>query len=714
MASDAGNPQGSMGNADAGPSSVVIVGMRGAGKTSLGEAAATSLGWPFIDLDRAFEAHLGQTIASLVAAQGWPAFRAGELATLQRVLRESPTRTVVACGGGIVETPEAHAILKDHHPVVHIRKPLKDVERALAEATSRAKLPEYPEAIWQRREPLYQSCSDYEFCLCEGESDWKDAGIKFTSFVQRVTGSLVPNALLREDTFFLSITSPEISEVVPVLHDAERGVDALELRVDLLKSTEPGFVRDQLSLLRRASSLPVVFTVRSKDQGGAFDGPSDKAAELMEIGLLAACEFVDVEAVLMDSPVVQQLLNRKWVSLLIGSHHDMKRMPPLDECEEWLKRCILGGRAAVAKLVVGSTSAQDCVALHNAVAALKLPIPLIAINAGFKGGLSRMLNRVFSPVTHPCLAVAAPGQLTAKQIMEARIKFGISESRSFYIFGSPVKASPSPCIHNTGFKVNLSPHVYDRYDSPDPQEVLKVLRGPGCGGGSVTIPLKELMMPLVDSLSEAARAIGALNTITVGANGHLSGDNTDWLGIRRQFERKLRTRPSTEGALTALVLGAGGTARAAVYAFRAMGCSPVLVYNRTIERAEGLAKEFGDKVVVCHDPAELSSLPRLDLVMGTVPGDGQVVLPEAVLQKYKPIVFEAAYRPRETELLKVARACGCPTIEGVEMLFEQGCAQCEIWTGRKAPRAEIAAAMLQDVLTGEEPPEGLQCEVRND
>lgn len=198
------------------------------------------------------------------------------------------------------------------------------------------------------------------------------------------------------------------------------GVHALELRVDLLASTELSSVRDQLAALRRASTLPVVFTVRSKAQGGGFTDCPSAAGALLRLGISAACEFVDVEADL-PANVVDQLAGKRGISRLIGSHHDMARMPSLDECASFMRQCSLGGRADVAKLVVGARQPEDCVALQHTASALGLAMPFIAINAGEAGKMSRVLNRIFTPVTHPLLPFkAAPGQMSASEIMQIR------------------------------------------------------------------------------------------------------------------------------------------------------------------------------------------------------------------------------------------------------------------------------------------------------
>mmetsp|Transcript_10004 Transcript_10004/g.19278 ORF Transcript_10004/g.19278 Transcript_10004/m.19278 type:complete len:327 (-) Transcript_10004:263-1243(-) len=279
----------------------------------------------------------------------------------------------------------------------------------------------------------------------------------------------------------------------------------------------------------------------------------------------------------------------------------------------------------------------------------------------------------------------------------------------FFIFGQPVTMSPSPEIHNTGFAKSGFPHNYSRFDTPTIEGVLQRLHEDDCGGGSVTIPHKEAILAKLDTLSDAAAAIGAVNTVTKGEGGKLHGDNTDWLGIKNQLQDRLRARvgkasdaaaESPEGVqqLVCLICGAGGTARAAAYALKQMEASRVLIYNRTTVRAEALAGEFGFEV--CSDFAALGSLEELHIVVNTLPGASEFVLPDpTILQRCRPVVLEAAYIPRRTAFVAQALAAGCEIIEGIEMLFEQGCAQCEIWTKLPAPRSAIAAELLRALFT---------------
>lgn len=184
---------------------------------------------------------------------------------------------------------------------------------------------------------------------------------------------------------------------------------------------------------------------------------------------------------------------------------------------------------------------------------------------------------------------------------------GVGSGLAFYIFGTPVTLSPSPCIHTAGFRANGFPHRYTHCETDDPAHVIQRCRKPGSGGGSVTIPLKESVIPELDALSDVARKIGAVNTITKLRDGSLFGDNTDWLGIKAGLESR---RLATAGSV-GLICGAGGTARAACHALQQMCVGRVLILNpRTPSRADAVAAEFGncdavvDGVVSCaaHGP----------------------------------------------------------------------------------------------------------------
>ena len=201
------------------------------------------------------------------------------------------------------------------------------------------------------------------------------------------------------------------------------------------------------------------------------------------------------------------------------------------------------------------------------------------------------------------------------------------------------------------------------------------------GGASVTIPLKLDVMPLLNALSPSAKAIGAVNTVVVGTDGYqriLCGDNTDWLGILRPIQRRLTVQNPV-----ALIIGAGGTAMAAAYAMQHLRAE-LYIYNRTFTKAEALAERFNGTAL------KEVQLPRIDIVIGTIPAGAQTSLPDGLFIS-TPIVLDAAYRPAMTPLLLAAQSAGCPCIQGAEMLYEQALEQFKLWTKHTVPPSIMSA-----------------------
>jgi len=675
---------------------VVLIGMRGAGKSHLGRAAAAALSATFIDMDEAYEAVHGK-IMDTVKAEGWPIFREREVAMLHDTLASKARGHVVACGGGVVETEAGRELLRAHWPVVQAVKPIDEIESYLGVDATRPSLGEPPRAVYERRKALYNECADLDHLACPGEADFKQSEKRLVATLERVLGIAPPAAMPHEHSFFLSLTYPDLAAVLPLPAALWTNTDAVELRCDLLHSLAPEDVQRQIALLSANCPLPIIFTIRSKTEGGAFTGTQEQYLKLNELAMRAGCPWIDFEAG-RSSAALLALADEAGTTLkcrLIGSNHVLGPMPSRTEVGKALKRCELGGRADLAKFVGVAREPRDALHVHAAAEAANLSVPHIALAMGAPGQMSRVLNVLYTPVNHPLLpAAAAPGQMPASQILAARKAYGYLPVRTWSIFGNPTKFSPSPAMHNAAFAANGCAHTYGVCETEDVAAVLAELAKPNAGGGSVTIPLKEKLMGHVAELSPSAKAIGSLNTLTVRPDGTLAADNTDWIGIRNLLRDNLAAQggSTSPAELVAIVMGGGGTARAACYALQQMHIGSVHVYNRSTDKAQALADEFGGTLM-----PELSegaaALSRLDLLVSCVPGSAGLTLSHELLSAKRPIVLDAAYRPRETPLLAAAAAAGCVAIEGIEMLFEQGCAQAEIWTHRPAPRAAIAEGL---------------------
>jgi shikimate dehydrogenase len=254
------------------------------------------------------------------------------------------------------------------------------------------------------------------------------------------------------------------------------------------------------------------------------------------------------------------------------------------------------------------------------------------------------------------------------------------------VCGWPVGHSRSPQMHNAALaQLGLSDWRYQRLPLPPHlfAATVRALHAAGFRGVNVTIPHKEAALKLADKASDTAQAIGAANTLTFEDDGTIHADNTDATGFLTALNRSAYQR-------SALVLGAGGSARAVVYALTQAGADPIRIWNRTHERAQALAAEFGattgsevaDIVVNCtsaglHDPdATFKTLPlRADEL-----GAGRTVV-------------DLVYRQGGTLLLNVARANGAEVVDGLEILVAQGAASLERWTGRTAPDMAMREAV---------------------
>jgi shikimate dehydrogenase len=235
-----------------------------------------------------------------------------------------------------------------------------------------------------------------------------------------------------------------------------------------------------------------------------------------------------------------------------------------------------------------------------------------------------------------------------------------------------------------------------RYQAlPVPEELFaetaRALGATGFAGANVTIPHKRAALALADRTSEAARAIGAANTLTFSSDGTIAAENTDAPGLIAALGQlaALPAEPSV------LVLGAGGSARAAVWALGEAGAREVSVWNRTSARAAELARELSARAVSEPEPAELlvNCTPvGLERSASEPEGLNQLGLTFDQVGEY-PYVVDFVYRSDPTPLLTAARAHGAGTVDGLEILVEQGALSFELWTGREAPRDVMRRAV---------------------
>jgi shikimate dehydrogenase len=253
------------------------------------------------------------------------------------------------------------------------------------------------------------------------------------------------------------------------------------------------------------------------------------------------------------------------------------------------------------------------------------------------------------------------------------------------VLGWPVAHSRSPAMHTAALReLGLAPRwSYQRLPvAPELfAETTRALGGAGFHGANVTIPHKQAALALAEEASEAARAIGAANTLTFAPGGTIVAENTDAPGLIAAMERA----GHAPRGLTATVLGAGGTARAAVWALREAGAREVSVWNRTPARAQELACAVGIRAVRLPESTDiLINCTSVGLVRpASAPESGLnlLSLEHDLVGRYSYVV-DFVYAQGTTELLAHAGEQGVPTLDGLELLVAQGALSLERWTGR--------------------------------
>ena len=271
-----------------------------------------------------------------------------------------------------------------------------------------------------------------------------------------------------------------------------------------------------------------------------------------------------------------------------------------------------------------------------------------------------------------------------------------------YVLAYPAGHSLSPVMHNAAFEhLALNAH-YEALEVPPYQlaNTIENLRSENIYGANITIPHKLAVMPLLDNLTGEAKNIGAVNTI-INNNGILTGHNTDATGFLRALKEYADFDPKGHKVM---LLGAGGAARAILYALLTAQVSDVNIYNRTFSKATDLATDFchlGKIQVVGKDQIDQVARQATLLINTTSVGMEKLGVPpnESPLPKnilpLKGLVCDIIYKPKETLLLKNARKAGLKTQNGLPMLVYQGAEAFASWVGQVAPIEAMFKALKQ-------------------
>ncbi len=466
-----------------------------------------------------------------------------------------------------------------------------------------------------------------------------------------------------------------------------QGADLVECRLDHLQ----GLSKTGVSEARKAALGPAISTLRSTSEGGRSGLRGDRRNALLQAQLEADFEYVDLE-LRTDRKFISSLDRGRWESRLIVSCHFLKPVKK-QVVERTLQECASLGH--VGKVAMTCENASDALAL--AEVGMKWATrksPYVLIGMGPQGLLTRVFaDRLGSHLAYACLSgrPAAPGQLdiTTQQRLLARDK------TVFGLIGHPVSHSVSKPMQEAAIADRGLIGAYIPLDFP-PDEftaaAVSTLRKLGLRGLNVTIPHKKKAFSLCDKRGPAATDTGAVNTIKFDGK-RLYGENTDVKGFSELIGGKIIITRGTK----ALLVGAGGAARAAIYILSERGAR-VTVVDIEKSRADQLAKMF-------H--AHSQSLPRVfksgnsyDVVVNCSPVGMKGIPGNPVVKNLfhkGSAFFDVIYNPQVTKAMETAEKAGAKAYGGLEMLVQQGAESFRIWTGSE-PNVEVMREAAREAL----------------
>lgn len=519
----------------------------------------------------------------------------------------------------------------------------------------------------------------------------------------------------------IPITAGKKKEALHAIERSCQFADFIELRMDLI---EKGSLAELISCARENSGLiKIIVTCRKKEEAVPAEGAAGiksagggigRKIALLKKAIELGADFIDIELAEGRAAIKElQSFCAKYRSKtkIIVSYHNLKETPALTKLKEIFHQCARY-KPAVVKIVTTARTAEDNLITLNLISHTRRHSPeIISLCMGDKGRISRavapLLGNYLSFATLESEGQSAPGQFTVyemKQInewfkgertspSEPVLSARTTEPQNYILLGNPVRQSLSPLMHNAALKEMEIEGNYSAFCVHDLGGAIQGMRGMNIRGASVTIPFKEAVIKYLDDIDGDALKIGAVNTI-INKNGRLTGCNTDWLGLILTLQKEMPIKGKT-----VVIIGAGGTARAAAYGIMKEGGFPVIA-NRTRERGKSLSDSLSCPF---YSLAEIGSI-RADCLINTTPvgmyPKDKSPVKASVLAGFR-YVMDVIYNPLKTKLLVDAEKQGCYIFSGLDMFVHQGAQQIKLWTGKEPPRALMKKVILKRLAKSE-------------
>ena len=528
--------------------SLVLVGIRGCGKRSLGFIAATALGRRFITEDHFFQNVTGVSRQDYLKTHGSQEFHKRDIEVSRRMLDENKFKCVIECGlGSLTTSVQDHLrFFSQTNPVIHLVRDMNDIKRLLQLSDRSARMLESADLTHRR-------CSNFEYFNLEDRSTeevaengpadrlspaysfkLKEVKEDFSFFARFVTGAVrsrpdddSPFSLSeipvdrRLYTHALEVKFSWYQDGKVDFSKLESGGDVIEIVVDRFSARSMVSLSRMVAEIRRRMAVPVLVSAQ-RVAGGLSD---NDYVLVMEQALRLGVEFLAVDLE-FDAHQIKALVAAKGHTRIIGHFSDLKRTLDSWENHSWLTMYNKAGhlRCDIVRLLRIATSREDNETLskftHRIRGLVGLSLPLIAYNIGPLGRTSQIFNKILTSVTHPALEaievdreeIPKP-QISSKEAVQALFSSFVLDPLKFYILGGSVSYSLSPKMHNIAYKLLGMDHEYATKDITSLDELDTLAQNPHLGGVAVVQPFKILAIKHLTSKSRHAEIVGASNTL---------------------------------------------------------------------------------------------------------------------------------------------------------------------------------------------------------
>ena len=451
-------------------------------------------------------------------------------------------------------------------------------------------------------------------------------------------------------------------------------IDAIELRLDYFNELRIADIKK----LKQSFDIPMIFTLRNKSQGGFFQETEEKRLKVIEELFAINPEYFDLEYN-VDHQFIKAMHKKHLRVNLICSYHDFEKTPAdLNK----LLLSITKKEFSIYKIATYANSTLDSLRMLNFTNDNNKHNKVCGLCMGELGKPTRILtpvvNGALNYVSLDAHYATAPGQLNLETLFNTYHYDTINNKNRIYaLLGDPVEQSIGHIFHNEQFKKTNQNAVYVKLQIKKEElpQFFKESSELPFKGFSVTMPLKEAIIPFLDELSEDAQKIKAVNTI-LKSNNKLRGFNTDGVGTLNAIEKIAKVKNKK-----IIILGAGGTVSAIIFEAIKRGAK-VIVLNRTLSRAKNLAREFNCEAYSLDYVEKLYKEGYDILINATSVGmnkqkDISPLPASAIIPN--TIVLDMVYKSDLTKLLKTAKLKNCVCVSGKEVFVNQALEQNRLW-----------------------------------